>query len=51
MAMMKRLQSIVEELEEMFPTSVVVLDVDLGKYNELTITIKFPEDSDAASDD
>lgn len=51
MAMMKRLQNIVEELEEMFPDSEVSLDLGLGKYNELTITIKHSESSDATSDD
>jgi hypothetical protein len=44
MARMKQLQSIVEELEELFPDSEVTLDLDSGKYNELIITIKLKQE-------
>jgi hypothetical protein len=43
MAMMKRLQGIIEELEDLFPDSEVSLDLDSGHYNELTITIKLKQ--------
>jgi hypothetical protein len=44
MAMMKRLNGIIEELEDLFPDSEVSLDLDSGSYNELTITIKLKQE-------
>ena len=44
MAMMKRLNGIIEELEDLFPDSEVSLDLDSGRYNELTITIKLKQE-------